>query len=226
MGRLVMMPQPAHKTVSSGFPCRSFCETGIFSSPPHKRQGSSVCLLCSHVICARKMPACHSPCQYIAGGKEKSGQGSIVIGHQKRGGGSHFFILPLILAVLRLPLVGRCGSAAPTDRRRRSCGQNTRAPLERIGAARPQRPTEVKNQDSRFERQDKKQLHLLLPFKIQHSTFKISSPFHLRATLRPWRLGGESFLERIGAARPQRPTFQNLEQDAPRTDWDRMSQLR
>jgi hypothetical protein len=30
----------------------------------------------------------------------------------------------------------------------------------------PHRPTEVKNQDSRFKRQDKKQLHLLLPFKI------------------------------------------------------------
>jgi hypothetical protein len=37
--------------------------------------------------------------------------------------------------------VGRCGSAAPTYRRRCSCGQDARAPLWRVGAARPRRPT-------------------------------------------------------------------------------------
>ena len=131
-----MTPQPAHKTVSNEFPCRSFCETDIFSSPPHKRQGSSVCLLCSHVICAQKMPASQSPCQYIAGreGEERSGSS----GKRRKKPLLH---LALDSYSLASSLVGRCGSAAPTYRRRRRSRQDARAPLCSIGAARPQRPT-------------------------------------------------------------------------------------
>ena len=44
-------------------------------------------------------------------------------------------------SIFCLSLVRRCGFAAPTYRRSRSCGQDARAPLCSIGAARPQRPT-------------------------------------------------------------------------------------
>ena len=151
MGRLVMTPHPAHRTVSSGSPQRSFCETDIFSSPPHKRQGSSVCLLCSRVICEQKMPARQSPCQYIAGRGRVIGERLFVIGgreeevaissHGSLGKRRKKLLLQRgawaarlssrrvgILPTSSTP-VGRCGSAAPTYRRRRSCGQDARAPL-------------------------------------------------------------------------------------------------
>ena len=52
----------------------------------------------------------------------------------------------------------------------------------------------------------------------------IQSRFILRAPLRPWRLRGKSFLKRVGAARPHRPTGENMERDAPWTAWSKMLQ--